>query len=76
MPKETSGANKATEFNGRVFHDLSKIKVPEELREIEITKSNLHIAVDEAPGFKRSAFFVTKRGIVDNMCEYMHSNKG
>jgi hypothetical protein len=25
VPKETSGVNKATDFNGRVFHDLSKI---------------------------------------------------
>ncbi len=75
MPKETSGANKATEFNGRVFHDLSKIKVAEELGEIEIAKSNWHIAVNKALGFKRSAFFVTKRGIVDNMCKYMHSEK-
>ncbi len=29
LPKETSGANKATEFNGQVFYDLSKIKVKE-----------------------------------------------
>ena len=41
MPKETSGANKATEFNGQVFHDLSKIKVTEELGQIEIAKSNV-----------------------------------
>jgi hypothetical protein len=75
VPKETSGANKATEFNGQVFHDLSKIKVPEELGKIEISKSNWHIAVDEALGYKRSAFFVTKRGIVDDMCKYMHSKK-
>jgi hypothetical protein len=40
VPKETSGANKATEFNGRVFQDLSKIKVPEELGQIEIAKPN------------------------------------
>ncbi len=25
VPKETSGVNQATEFNGGVFHDLSKI---------------------------------------------------
>jgi hypothetical protein len=60
MPKETSGVNKATEFNGRVFHDLSKIKVPEELGEIEIAKSNWHIAVNKASGFKRSAFLSQK----------------
>jgi hypothetical protein len=75
VPTETSGANKATELNGQVFHDLSKIKVPEELGKIEITKSNCHIAVNEVSGYKRSAFFVTKRGIVDDMCEYMHSKK-
>jgi hypothetical protein len=75
LPKETSGANKATEFNGQVFHDLSKIKVPEELGQIEIAKSNWHIAVDEALGYKRNVFFVTKRGIIYDMCEYMHSKK-
>jgi hypothetical protein len=36
IPKEMSGENKGTEFNGRVFHDLAKIKVPEELGEIDI----------------------------------------
>ncbi len=46
VPKETSRENKATEFNGRVFHDLSKIEVPEELGQIEIAKSNWHIAVN------------------------------
>jgi hypothetical protein len=60
VPKETSGANKATEFNGQVFHDLSKIKVPEELGKIEIAKSNWHIAVNEASGYKRSAFLSQK----------------
>ena len=25
IPKETSGENKATEFNGQVFHNLAKI---------------------------------------------------
>ena len=40
VPKEASGTNKATEFNSRVFHDLSKIKVPEELGQIENAKSN------------------------------------
>ncbi len=38
MPKETSGVNKGTEFNSRVFHDLSKIKASEELGQIEIPK--------------------------------------
>ncbi len=31
IPKEMSGKNKATEFNGQVFHNLAKIKVPEQL---------------------------------------------
>jgi hypothetical protein len=26
-------------------------------------------------GFKQSAFFETKGGIIQNMCEYMHSEK-
>ncbi len=69
QPKETSRANKATELNCQVFHDLSKTKVPEELGDIEITKSNWYIAVDKALGSESSAFFVTKRGIVDNMCK-------
>jgi hypothetical protein len=42
-------------------HDPIDLKVPEQLGQIEIAKSNWHIAVDEALGYKRSAFFVTKR---------------
>jgi hypothetical protein len=40
IPKEMSGENKATEFNSQIFHDLAKIKVREELGEIDIAKSN------------------------------------
>jgi hypothetical protein len=75
VPKETSGGSKAKEFNGRVFQDLSKIRAPDELGEIEIAKSNWHILIDEATGFKRSAFFITKGGIIQDMCEYMHGEK-
>ncbi len=75
VPKETSGGSKAKEFNSRVFHDLSKIRAPDELEEIEIAKSNWHILIDEATGFKRSAFFITKVGIIQDMCEYMHGEK-
>jgi hypothetical protein len=38
IPKETSRENNATEFNGQFFHDLAKIKVPEELGEIDIAR--------------------------------------
>jgi hypothetical protein len=38
IPKETSGKNMAREYNGRVFHNLAKINVPEKLGEIEIAK--------------------------------------
>jgi hypothetical protein len=75
VPKETSGGSKTKEFNGRVFHDLSKIRAPDELGEIEIAKSNWHILINEATGFKRSAFFITKGGIIQDMCEYMHGEK-
>jgi hypothetical protein len=44
IPKEALG-EKATIFNGRVGHDLSKIKAPEEL-EVTINKSNWHMMVD------------------------------
>ncbi len=40
IPKEMSGEIRATEFNGQVFHNLAKIKVPQELGEIDIAKSN------------------------------------
>jgi hypothetical protein len=52
IPKETSGDNKATEFSIQVFHDLAKIKIPEQLGEIDIAKSNWHILVDKLTGFK------------------------
>jgi hypothetical protein len=73
--KEMSGENKATEFNGQVFHNLAKIKVPEELGEIDIAKLNCHFLFDKSTGFKQSAFFETKGGIIQNMCKYMHSEK-
>ncbi len=75
VPKETSGGSKAKEFNGRVFHDLSKIRAPDELGEIKIAKSNWHILIDKATGFKRSRFFITKGGIIQDMCEYMYGEK-
>jgi hypothetical protein len=71
IPKEAS-REKATIFNGRVGHNLLKIKAPEGM-EVRINKSNWHIMVDKATGFKRSAFFKTKAGIVEYMCLTMHS---
>ncbi len=61
---------KATKFNGRVGHDLAKIKAPEELK-VTISKPNWHILVDEASGFKQSKFFETTGGIIPYMCELM-----
>ncbi len=71
IPKEALG-EKATIFNGRVGHDLSNIKAPEGM-EVTINKSNWHMMVDKATGFKRSAFFETKDGIINYMCKMMHS---
>jgi hypothetical protein len=51
------------------------MKVPEQLQGINIAKSNWHIVVDEATGFKRSKFFETKGGILQDMCEYMYYEK-
>jgi hypothetical protein len=59
VSKESVGV-KASEFNGRAFHDLAKIKVPDELEGIILQQSNWHILVDEATGFKRSTFHKTK----------------
>ena len=52
---------------------MAKIKVPDELEGIILQRSNWHILVDEATGFKRSTFHKTKGGIVQDMCEHMHS---
>jgi hypothetical protein len=41
--------------------------------EVTINKSNWHIMVDKATGFKRSAFFETKAEIIEYMCQTMHS---
>ena len=71
IPKEAL-EEKATIFNGRVGHDLSKIKATEGM-EVTINKSNWHMMVDKATGFKRSAFFETKDGIINYMCKMMHS---
>jgi hypothetical protein len=72
IPKEVLGEI-ATIFNGRVGRDLSKIKAPEGMK-VTINKSNWHMMVYEATGFKRSAFFQTKDGIINYMCKMMHSN--
>jgi hypothetical protein len=64
--------DKATTFNGRVGHDLSKIKAPEGM-DVRIHKSNWHNLVDEMSGFKRSAFFETKDGTIGYTCNLMHS---
>jgi hypothetical protein len=69
IPKESLG-EKTTIFNGRVGHDLAKIKAPEEIK-ATISKPNWHILVDEASGFKQSKFFETKGGIIPYMCKLM-----
>ncbi len=71
IPKEAL-REKATIFNQRVGHNL--LKITTEGMEVTINKSNWHsIMVDEATGFKRSAFFETKDGIIEYMCQTMHS---
>jgi hypothetical protein len=71
IPKEDS-REKATILNGRVGRNLLKIKAPEEMV-VTINKSNWHIMVDKATGFKRSTFFETKAGIIEYMCQTMNS---
>ncbi len=71
IPKEAL-REKTTIFNGRVDHNLSKIKALEGM-EVTINKSNWHIMVDKSTGFKRSAFFETKAGIIEYMCQSIHS---
>ncbi len=70
IPKEAL-REKATIFNGRVDHNVLKVKAPEGM-EVTINKSNWHIMVDGATGFKRSALFETKAGIIEYMCQTMH----
>jgi hypothetical protein len=43
VQKETSEENKAQEFNGQCFHNIAKIKVPEKMERIMISKLNWHI---------------------------------
>ncbi len=40
IPKGICDESKATKFNRRVYHNLAKIKVPEEFKGVTITKSN------------------------------------
>jgi hypothetical protein len=70
IPKEAL-REKATIFNGRVGHNLSKIKAPEGM-EVTINKSNWHIMVNKAKGVKRSTFFKTKAGFIEYMCQTLH----
>jgi hypothetical protein len=70
IPKESSG-EKATPFNGRMGHDLSKIKVPERL-DVTINMLNWHIMVDQSSGFKQIKSFVTKNEIINDMFQIMH----
>jgi hypothetical protein len=71
IPKEAL-REKATIYNGRADHNLLKINAPEGM-EVTMNKSNWHILVDEATRFKRSTFFETKAGIIEYMCQTMHS---
>jgi hypothetical protein len=71
IPREAS-RKKATIFNGRVGNNSSKIKAPEGM-EVTINKSNWHVMVDEATEFKRRAFFDTKAGLIEYMCQKNHS---
>ncbi len=63
---------KVTTFNGRMGHDLSKIKVPEEL-DVTINEPNWHFMVNQLFGFKQSKFLVIKNEIINYMCQIMHS---
>ena len=40
---------------------------------MRINKLNWHMLVDEMSGFKQSAFFETKGGMIDYMCNLMYS---
>jgi hypothetical protein len=71
IPKEALG-EKVTIFNGGVGHNLSLIIAPEGM-EVTINKSNWHMMADKAPGFKRCAFFKANIGIIEYMCQTMHS---
>jgi hypothetical protein len=72
IPKVVSDKSKATKFNGRVYHNLAKIKLPKEFEGVTITKSNWHILVDEATKFKHSIFFEMKGEIIKDLPKYMH----
>jgi hypothetical protein len=56
--KKTYG-EKATIFNGRVGHDLVKIKAHEELQ-VTISMSNWHILEDETMGSSNAYFLIPK----------------
>ncbi len=77
VPTVVDNERKAKEFNGRVVHDLAKIKVPEEdgYAGATINKSNWHLLVDEVTKFKKSKFFETKGEIVEYIAKWMHGKK-
>jgi hypothetical protein len=64
---------KATEFNSQESYDIAVLKLPKDITRVEINWSNWHIAIDDASGFKRRAFHQRKSGIINDICEWMHS---
>ena len=64
VPKESS-SEKATEPNGRLFHDLATIKPPKK-SDIEVSRPVWQILTDEYTGIKFSAFHSKKSDIIES----------
>ena len=64
VPKESS-SEKATEPNGRLFHDLATFKTPKK-SEIEVSRPVCQILTDEYTGIKFSAFHSKKSDIIES----------
>ena len=56
------------ESNGRIYLDISTVKKPKNI-EVNVTKRNWCIMVDEKTGLKSSLFTETKDGMVDKACK-------
>jgi len=67
---EESTGEKASKYNGRVYHDIATIKESNEDKSLG-RKTVWHISAEETVNFKRSKFFRAKSDMPKDMCPFM-----
>ncbi len=67
---EESTGEKASKYNGRVYHDIATVKESDEDKSLG-RKNVWHISAKETVNFKRSKFFRAKSDMPKDMCAFM-----